>query len=752
MSFFEELKRRNVFRVGVAYIVAAWLLVQIADLAFDIVGADDLLLRGVAVILALGFIPAVIFAWAFELTPEGIKREKDVNRDASITNVTAKKLDFVTIGLLLAVLAVVAVDRFLPENTDAGGRSAADESTDPRMALAPPCAPPSKCIPAQKGALLQQGADSSNVGGRLAADQTSEKSIAVLPFVNMSSDPEQEYFSDGISEEILNALAKVDDLKVAGRTSSFAFKGENQDLRKVGEALGVANILEGSVRKSGSKVRITAQLIQVADGFHLWSESYDRELTDVFEIQDEISGAILEQLKAHLLNGEQVKIASLRADSQAYDLYLLAKQRIYERTRPALESANELLDRALTIDPNYAPAYAQRAIATMLLSDHDYGNIPLDQAGNQAKVYIDQALRLDSQQDEALAALGLYHLKRPGEAKLAIKPLESVLAINPNNVNAANWLQNAYAQAGQQTKALKILEDLRVRDPLYRPGIANLNQFYIFQNRLEEARSHIESLKPYMPNDPFLLRLEATLLFDQGELAKGLRVAEEALSIQPDNFPNIELVGDGLAATGQFERLAEEGTDVQRSNALIDLGRMEEALIIGRKLANTGENTNWLIGVLANYGQPQQAIDFIEARWDSLEAFARDNPTNTGRGVSVMLDIAYAYSRVGNPQRFEDAMRRSRAGLDELAKLGFSNSNLDFIGAVYATMAGDHPAALALLTSAVDRDYLTPGKLSNGWQALAELEGDPEYEALQARMLEHVNHERAELGLEALTI
>jgi TolB-like protein/Tfp pilus assembly protein PilF len=739
MSFFEELKRRNVFRVGIAYVVAAWLLVQIADLAFDIVGVDDWMLRGVAIILALGFIPAVIFAWAFELTPEGLKREKDVNRDASITNVTAKKLDFVTIGLLVAVLAVVAVDRFLPESGegDREHRSLAQEDAD--------ASSPSS----------QTGEDSTSPSfqtGAAASGIQNAKSIAVLPFVNMSSDPEQEYFSDGISEEILNSLAKVKDLNVAGRTSSFAFKGENQDLRQVGEALSVQHILEGSVRKSGNKVRITAQLIKVDDGYHLWSESYDRELTDVFEIQDEIASAILEQLKAHLLDGESIQLASVRADSAAYDLYLLAKQRIYERTRPALESATELLDRALTIDADYAPAYAQRAIATMLLSDRNYGTIPREQAGPQAKVYIDQALRLDSNQDEALAALGLYHSQRPGETSEAIEALEAALAINPNNVNAANWLQSAYADNGQLSETMKILEDLRVRDPLYRPGIANLNRFYIFQDRLEEARAHIESLKPFMPNDPFLLRLEANVLYSQGELARGLKVAEEALSIQPDNFPNIELVGTGLANTGQYERMAEQGTEVQRSVALLELGRMEESLIIARKLADSGENPGWLIGLLANYGQPEQAVAFLEERWSSIEAFTSDYPTVGGGGVSVMLDIAYAYSHVGNEERFEDAMQRSRASLDELAELGFTNSYLDFIGAVYATMAGDHPTAINLLTSAIDRGYFSAGKLSNGWQALAVLEGDPEYEALQARMMDHVNRERSELGLEPMSI
>ncbi|HET6563930.1 MAG TPA: hypothetical protein VFG52_00845, partial [Xanthomonadales bacterium] len=271
LSFLEELKRRNVVRVGVVYLIAAWLLAQVADLMLENFNAPEWVIQSILVVLIIGFPIALIFAWAFELTPEGIKKEKDVDRSQSITPQTGRKLDFMIIGILAIALAYfIWESRF--------------ESTESDMPAT------STVIPAQSG--IQEPSSEAIVASAESpaiAAEASAKSIAVLPFVNMSSDPEQEYFSDGISEEILNSLAKVKELKVAGRTSSFAFKGENQDLRQVGETLGVANILEGSVRKSGNKVRITAQLIQVDDGFHLWSESYDRELTDVFAIQDEIS-------------------------------------------------------------------------------------------------------------------------------------------------------------------------------------------------------------------------------------------------------------------------------------------------------------------------------------------------------------------------------------------------------------------------------------------------------------------------------
>jgi TolB-like protein len=232
--------------------------------------------------LAAGLPLALILAWAFEMTPEGIKKEKDVDRSQSITNKTGRKLDFTIIGILAVAVVFLLYDRF------------SNKGSEPVAATT-----------------SVEVADSQDEKRTLNPAETTTKSIAVLPFVNMSSDPEQDYFSDGISEEILNALARVKELKVAGRTSSFAFKGKDQDLRVIGEALGVGHILEGSVRKSGNTVRITAQLIQVKDGFHLWSDTYDRELDNVFAIQDEIATAILEQLKATLIAGN---LALMEAD------------------------------------------------------------------------------------------------------------------------------------------------------------------------------------------------------------------------------------------------------------------------------------------------------------------------------------------------------------------------------------------------------------------------------------------------------
>jgi len=239
LSLFNELKRRNVFRVGVAYIVVAWLVAQVLQLVFESFGTPAWAIKSVLVLLAIGLPFALFFAWAFEMTPEGIKREHEVDRSQSITPQTGKKLNFMITVVMALALVYFAYDKFV---LSSGRDTALVEATT----LA-----------------VSEQTDSEE------PPVEDDKSIAVLPFVNMSEDAGNEYFSDGISEEILNALAKVKELKVAGRTSSFAFKGQNQDLRLIGETLGVTHILEGSVRKAGGKVRITAQLIKVDDGFHM---------------------------------------------------------------------------------------------------------------------------------------------------------------------------------------------------------------------------------------------------------------------------------------------------------------------------------------------------------------------------------------------------------------------------------------------------------------------------------------------------
>jgi TolB-like protein len=712
MSFFEELKRRNVVRVGVVYLITAWLLAQVADLLLENFNAPDWVIQAILIVLLVGFPLALIFAWAFELTPEGLKKEKDVDRSQSITRVTGRKLDRAII-----VILVIALSYFIWESRVQHQHS---EAPDQQAAVEP------------------------------AAAETSAKSIAVLPFVNMSSDPEQEYFSDGISEEILNSLAKVKELKVAGRTSSFAFKGKNQDLRQIGDTLGVEHILEGSVRKSGAQVRITAQLIQVDDGFHLWSETYDRELTDVFAIQDEIANAILAQLKAALLEDGQVEVTVARADSDAYDLYLLAKQRMYERTGPTIQSAVELLDRAISSDPAYAPAYAQRGIATLLLSEGSgsYGDMPLDRALSTGKLYIDKALQIDDGLAEAWAGLGLYHINRPLGIEDAIPVLRKALDLNPGLIDAYNWLHNALIATGRPAEAREVIMGLVERDPLYRPGIRNAVNSYNWFGEYEQALEFLEQVRPLIPNDATIQSSLAAVHLNQGRIAKALEEADAAVALQPSNSVARFTRSFLWMRSHQWERVAAEGEEWTPVFALTWLGRTEEAAILAveraEKLADVGTLLNFYILT----GRSREAVEYIEARWPDLDALERDYPPYGGLGHLMMLDVALAYSRVGNQQRFEDALARVERVSRDLQEQGIQAAIFYMSEASHQALAGNLDASLEWLERAVTRGFISTLRIAQEWPYLEPLEGDPRYEDIQSRMIEHLNAERAELGLE----
>ena len=312
-SVWGELKRRNVVRVAVAYVIVGWLILQFADVLVPLLALPEWVGRLIFLLLLVGLPLALFLAWAYELTPEGLKKEKDVEHSESITHITGRKLDFVIIGVLLVALALFAVERFV---------------------------------------LLPDPAPAIEAPKEIAAIEF-QHSIAVLPFVNMSPDPDQEYFSDGLSEEILNLLTKIPELKVIGRTSSFAFKGKNTDLRDIGKTLGVKTLLEGSVRKSGDRVRITVQLIDVSDGAHIWSETYDRTMTDIFAVQDDVAAAIIDALQIHV--SANPTRGRPTENTEAYVLFLRAKALF--TTSGWLQVTEGFLLQAVELDPKFAEAY-----------------------------------------------------------------------------------------------------------------------------------------------------------------------------------------------------------------------------------------------------------------------------------------------------------------------------------------------------------------------------------------------------------
>ena len=328
MSFFAELKRRNVVRMAGLYLVGAWLLIQVASTMLPAFDVPAWALRGLIITLALGFIPALIFSWVFELTPQGLKRDEDVRPEESIAPQTARRMDRMIIVVLLLALGYFALDKFV---------------LAPRRAVALARTSPNE--------------HSSAAGAG---------SIAVLPFVNMSAEKENEFFADGLSEEILNSLARIDGMLVVGRTSSFQFKGKEVDLRTIGDKLGVANVLEGSVRREGQRARITAQLIRTSDGIHLWSETYDRTLTDSLAVQLDIAehvagvlNVVLDDKQRAIMRAAGVKnVDAFIAYQKGLKLYADAHNP--ERSHNVIDGlrvANKEFDRAIALEPGFSQAY-----------------------------------------------------------------------------------------------------------------------------------------------------------------------------------------------------------------------------------------------------------------------------------------------------------------------------------------------------------------------------------------------------------
>ncbi len=464
MSFFNELKRRNVIRVAIAYVIVAWLILQFADVVLNNIEAPHWVFQVIMLVLGIGLLLALFFAWVYELTPEGIKKEKDIEPSASISNQTGQKLNYTIIGLL-----VVALGYFIWQS------QTRQDSVAPTPTGTSTATPD---VSAETSGTPEQAAEM-------------EPSIAVLPFVNMSADPEQEYFSDGISEEILNVLVRVPGLKVASRTSSFTFKGENLDIPAIAKQLKVGNIVEGSVRKSGNRVRITAQLIDTGDDRHLWSETFDRDLTDIFAIQDDIANAIVTALKGKLNVGEKgVSVKAVTENLDAYELFLKARGLFIARQN--LDVANQLFEQATDLDPGFAQAWegmaasqwvsadwlqgdgidhvkiavsaAEKALALNPGLSMPYAVIGMYQTGLDsggvlsARENLDMALANDPKNTTAWLWSGIFNMAL-GYADKAITDFQNCLDIDPGYQNCRQHQAQAYLNAGNQDKAMALFRE-----------------------------------------------------------------------------------------------------------------------------------------------------------------------------------------------------------------------------------------------------------------------------------------------------
>ena len=496
MGVVSELKRRNVLRMAVLYVLAAWLLMQIAEVVVSLAALPTWIGRATLVLLTLGFPIALIFSWFYEITPEGLALERDVPRHESITRITGRRIDFIVIALLCAAVIMLAVDKWW-------------------------------------------------VAGPAPA------SIAVLPFVNMSADSEQEYFSDGISEEILDQLAKIPELKVISRSSAFSYKGKDIIIPDVARELNVAHILEGSVRRDGNRVRITAQLIEASSDSHLWSETYDRDFVDIFAIQNDIAIAVVENLRIMILGDLQ---QAKETNPDAYALYLQARHLMGLATVESLEKAVTIYKRSLAIDPNYSPAW----VGLSRTYDHlsTFRIMPSGQARELSRDAAERAIEIspDSARAHDLLAWSLFKYERDLES--AARHYERAMELEPTNTAIVGNVSLFLSALGKSEDAIHFGEYRVSRDPANAVAFNNLGIRYRHVGQFakaEEAFRMVLTLNPGFGGAQYEI---GAALLDKGDYA----AAENAFEHEPIQvFRNI-----GLSMSSYAQG------DVMRSNQLLD--------------------------------------------------------------------------------------------------------------------------------------------------------------------------------------
>lgn len=697
-SFLTELRRRNVVRVGIAYVVVAWLLMQAASALEPALLLPDWVDRVVAVFLLIGFPIVLIFAWAFEITPEGIKLTSAVDPDQSITPVTGKKLEHTIIVLLgLAVVFFVVREFLLP-----GG----DEQVD--TGKVPPA------------------------------------SIAVLPFQDYSEGKDQEYFSNGIAEEILNLLAKTNALRVAARTSSFSFADSDMDIREIGNKLKVGTVLEGSVRKAGPTIRITAQLIDVENGYHLWSETYDRDYTDIFKIQDEIAAAILASLRVHLLGDEQApehEVAQRTVNMDAYNAYLIGNERMALRTQEDIEAARVKFEEAIEIDPDYAPAHVQLAHSWLLLEQDKFGGENIKQEDVDAIVtpHLAKALELSPESPETIGVSGYHHLRRYRYQEAA-NAFDRAIALNPNYALAYSWRATT---AYEQERFLDMLADKEKAyglDPMSLEISADLAYEYRSFWRPKDAERVINRMFDLHPDHPLAYDAALDNLDAHGRMGEALLVVDKALATDPDNEDFKEWRAWLLMGVGSLDEAEAMGIDDASFFVYLLQGRLDDAkALVDKHLAE--ENPARWYSLAREYYREEGAEGYKEKISElveqSIASFEQQNiPWREQCNVYFVYDLREA----DRDDAFESTMMQCHKQFEERLKVNYLCPCTWFGLVLYTITDGRYDEAVQRADQ-----WLTNGGSSSllAHEPIFKLLSDqPEYEDLLLRNAEQVERQK----------
>jgi TolB-like protein/Flp pilus assembly protein TadD len=652
MSLFNELKRRNVFRVGAAYIVAAWLVIQVVETLFPVYGLSDAAIRIVVAILGVGFIPSLILSWVFEITPEGLKKDADVDSEKSITQTTGRKLDRIILVVLALALGYFGFDKFVLDPVE-------DE----------------------------QIAQSARQEGRTSAltESYGDRSIAVLPFENRSNREEDQFFTDGIHDDLLTTIAKIGSIKVISRTSVMEYRDTLKKIPQIAEELGVANILEGGIQRSGNHVRINVQLIDAATDDHLWAETYDRELTaeNLFAVQSEITRIIADALQAELSTDEQRRIDARPTDNLlAYEAYMRGRQLMATRNTAKLELATEEFSKATEIDPMFALAWVGVADSHLLLlgrrnvRDEDFPLI--------IEVAVKNALAIDNDLGEAYTSLGLMHdyYGRNDEAETALK---KAIELSPNYATAYKWYANVIsADPLRFQEKNDLIQKAAKLDPRSAIIAHNLGEGYRNMGLYTLAENQYKKVIELHPDFEMTYTfLPLLYLFDMGQFDKALALLNKAIALVPESYSHKVLkviiyrnLGDLEAAQENRDELAGFGAEEWRLGFLdvrINFGNENPADTLEsiNRLLPTMQHTTSIVPrrILGSMALALGDIQFsreiylsVEPRWlepDQWPALMGDDLMETG------CIVAWLFMNTGNQELGTALLQQTTAYIED---------------------------------------------------------------------------------------
>lgn len=663
-----ELKRRHVVQVGIAYLVVAWGVAQVADLVLDNYGAPTWIMQVILAALGIGFPVALVLSWIFDLRWDGLHRESDIVSDIIVPEIPVQKVE--------------------------------------------------------------------------------HESIAVLPFVNMSSDPEQEYFSDGISEELLNLLARITELTVIARTSSFSFKGANKSIAEIGTILRVAYVLEGSVRKAGNRVRITAQLIETSNSSHLWSETYERDLDDIFAIQDEISAAIVRELKGLILGGQDIKAPHTKRTSNvdAYEHYLLGQHFLNKRTRDDINLGKAHFEKVLERDPSFAPAMVGLADAHLLLVRVSNGLTPPEEALEAATGLLDHALELQGDTAETYGVRSEY-FRLAGDLEAALEQAEKAIALNPNYSRGYGVKAKALILMGDPDAP--VLSTIRMaveRDPTSLVGLANLNLQYLDRLEFDRSEAILRQMVAIDPDERLISCCHADTMLYKGQYKAALELllTDEMAFSDGIVTSNTQGVATDLGGGEVFETF----NPAWALELYAWTGHLGDARRVGPSVAaadGAKEDEEVALAVAlwqSIEGNHEVALSWLssfdEADTDKWGAHFRHAPNYMGATLSL-----YLFRRLGKntSARFYLGKFKELHSILESDPDGQRYST-DFVAAVIAAAEGDMSAAIDALEHQIERTMFQAAGFLNH-PLFEDLVNEPRYRALLTRVEAHIARERA---------